>query len=67
MIEREIRIEGMSCSHCVASVRSELSRLQGVTIKEVRIGSALVLYDETTVTLSQLNRAVETAGYAVLG
>ena len=66
MIEREIRIKGMSCEHCVMAVRRELSRLEGVTVKEVRIGSAVVSYDERAVTPSRLNSAVEEAGYTVL-
>jgi len=66
MVEREIRIQGMSCEHCVMAVRRELSRLEGVTVKEVRIGSAVVSYDERTVTPTRLNSAVEEAGYTVL-
>jgi len=66
MTETELKIEGMNCHHCVMSVKRELGRLQGVTVKDVRIGSAVVAYDERTVTPSQLAAAVEEAGYSVV-
>ena len=66
MTEREIKIQGMSCEHCVMAVRKELSKVEGVKVKEVHIGGALVSYDEHKVTSSRLNSAVEEAGYVVL-
>lgn len=66
MVEREMKIQGMSCQHCVMAVRKELSRLAGVNVKDVRIGSAIVTYDEGSITPEQLKSAVEEAGYTVL-
>lgn len=66
MIEKEIRIQGMSCHHCVMAVREELSKLQGVRVKDVKIGSAVVAYDEKVVSPSQLVGAVAEAGYTVV-
>ena len=66
MIDREIKIKGMSCEHCVMAVRKELSRISGVEVKDVRIGSAVVSYDERAITSQRLNEAVEEAGYTVL-
>ena len=62
----ELRIEGMSCGHCVMAVRRELAKLIGVEIDDVQIGSARVRLDEKKVPLEQLNQAVERAGYRVL-
>lgn len=66
MVEKEIKIQGMSCHHCVMAVKQELAKLQGVQVKDVKIGSARVRYDETVVTPSVLSAAVEEAGYRVI-
>ncbi len=62
----ELEIEGMTCGHCVMAVRKELSKLPKVVVEDVRIGSAKVQVDETTVTNEQLAAAVEEAGYRVV-
>jgi copper chaperone CopZ len=62
----ELKITGMTCHHCVMSVRKELAKLPGVEIKDVRIGSALIEYDESKVSLSQFKSAVEEAGFTVM-
>jgi copper chaperone CopZ len=62
----ELKIEGMSCGHCVMAVRRELGKLTGVEINDVQIGSARVSLDEKEVPFGQLNQAVERAGYRVL-
>jgi copper chaperone len=66
MVEKEIKIQGMSCHHCVMAVKRELAKLQGLQVKDVKIGSAVVAYDETVVTPSQLSVAVEEAGYRIV-
>ena len=63
----ELRIEGMSCHHCIMSVRKELGKLLGVVVEDVKIGSARLQYDESRVTLDQLHCAVDEAGYRVVG
>jgi copper chaperone len=66
MKTQEIKIEGMSCDHCVMAVRKELSRLDNVKVNDVKIGSAKVEYDESAVDESVLEKAVEEAGYKVV-
>ena len=63
VIEKAIRIEGMSCHHCIMAVTKELSKLTSVQIKEVRIGSALLAYEPTKVTPEQIAAAIAEAGY----
>lgn len=65
MKSEELKIEGMSCGHCVISVKKELAKLQNVEIEDVRIGSARVKYDESKVSHDDLVRAVDEAGYGV--
>jgi len=66
MKNEELKITGMTCSHCVMSVRKELAKLPGVEIKDVRIGSALVAYDESKVSGALLKSAIEEAGFTVV-
>ena len=58
-----LEIEGMSCSHCVASVSQALRNLPGVAIKNVSIGSAQVSYEADKVSPEDIVLAVEDAGY----
>jgi copper chaperone CopZ len=62
----QLAIEGMTCGHCVMSVRKELNKLPDVNVEDVQIGSAKVRIDETKVTDEQLTKAVEEAGYRVV-
>ncbi len=66
MTSKEIKIEGMSCHHCVMAVQKELGKLDDVKVNEVQIGSAKVEYDESKVSNSTLEDAVEEAGYKVI-
>ena len=63
MKREEIRIEGMSCQHCVASVKKEISALPGVTSAEVKIGSAVVTFDESKSGPAEIRNAIRSAGY----
>lgn len=65
MKRETIRIEGMSCNHCVMAVKKELGRLPLKTL-EVQIGSADVEYEEDKVKHDDLVKAVEEAGYRVI-
>jgi len=63
----ELKIDGMSCGHCVMSVRKELSKIQNLQVEDVQIGSARVSYDDAKVTSSDLSQAVQEAGYRLVG
>ncbi len=66
MTNKELKIEGMSCGHCVMAVKKELSKLPNVKVEDVQIGSARVQYDETKIRWEDLSRAVEEAGYRLV-
>jgi copper chaperone len=66
MKTQELIIEGMSCGHCVMSVKKELSKVSGLTVENVEIGRALVQYDEAKVTKGQLAKVIEEAGYKLV-
>lgn len=61
-----LKIEGMSCGHCVRAVSEALQEVDGVTVAEVDLegGRATVAYDETRTGLDSLVAAVTEAGYA---
>ncbi len=69
-----IEIDGMSCDGCVASVTRVLSRLPGVRVLKVAVGSAQVAVDAPTgdvdATASRerdLAGAIEKAGFTTRG
>jgi len=66
MVQREFRIEGMSCQHCVMAVRKELAKVDGVEVRDVQIGSASVAYDNAEVDASWIEAAIVKAGYRVV-
>jgi copper chaperone len=62
-----LKINGMSCGHCVKSVEGALKGLDGVTASEVVIGSANVNFDPSKATLDKIKEAIEEEGYEVVG
>jgi copper chaperone len=66
MKRETLKIEGMSCHHCVMAVKKELSKLENVKVNDVQIGSADVEFDETKINEKALEAAVEEAGYKVV-
>ncbi len=67
MKTQELKIEGMTCGHCVMSVKKELSKLAGVNIFDVQIGKAQIQYDEGKVKREDLAKAISEAGYKLVG
>ena len=65
MKSENIKIEGMSCQHCVMAVKKELSKLD-LNVKDVQIGSASIEYDETKVSKTDIDKAVEEAGFKTI-
>ncbi len=67
MKEIVIKVEGMSCEHCVKSVTGALEALQGVKSVNVSLENktATVEYDEAAVTVEALKEAIEDQGYDV--
>lgn len=63
-----LRIEGMTCQHCVAAVKNALMGVPGVTSAEVDLqaGRANVTLDPQRAAVEDLVEAVTDAGYEVL-
>jgi copper chaperone len=62
-----LRIDGMTCNHCVMSVRRQLATIEHLEVEDVRIGSAVVSYDDGQVSPDTIDAAVAAAGFAVTG
>jgi copper chaperone len=58
-----LKIDGMSCGHCVARVEKTLSKLDGVFPSRVEVGSAEVDYDSTRTPFERIRQALDEAGY----
>jgi copper chaperone len=67
MKTHELKIEGMSCGHCVMSVKKGLGKLEGVVVEDVQIGKAKIQYDETKITEHMLATTIDEAGYKLVG
>lgn len=65
MADTTIKIEGMSCQHCVMAVKKAIDKLGGVSKSDVSVGSANVNYDESKVKKEAIEAAIENAGYKV--
>lgn len=64
-MKKVIKIEGMGCGHCVASVKEELSKLDGVKILDVEVGSATIDVPEDY-DMKKIDAAIDEAGYEVV-
>ena len=63
-----LKIDGMSCSACQNRVEKYLNKQNGVKASvNLVMAEALIEYDESKVTLSDLDRFVEESGYKSLG
>ncbi len=64
-------VEGMTCSHCVASVTEELTEIDGVSEVSVDLNSGgasrVTVHSAAPVDVELVRAAVEEAGYALAG
>lgn len=60
-------VTGMTCGHCVQSVTSEVSKIDGVTAVDVDLESGSVtITSGASIDETMLRAAVEEAGYQVV-
>ena len=61
-----LTVSGMTCSHCVNAVSSELSKLDEITRVQIDLATGLVTVDsDQPADLATMTAAVERAGYTV--
>ena len=63
-----LKVEGMSCAHCVNSVESSVGELQGVSSVKVNLanGEVAVNYDNSKTSLGEIKETIEEQGYDVV-
>lgn len=63
-IKTNFTVEGMTCGHCEASVKEEVSEVPGVTAVEVdRANDAMTVVSDESIDQAKVIAAVEEAGY----
>jgi copper chaperone len=65
MNQREYLVQGMTCSHCVLSVREEVSEVAGVSDVDVDLASGRLTVTGSDVSDEAVRAAVAEAGYEV--
>jgi copper chaperone len=63
-MNKEFKIEGMSCGHCVMAVEKELNKLE-IKSKNVEIGSAKIEFDPVKVSEEEIKNSITEAGFIV--
>ena len=70
MTTTDVKITGMTCGHCVASVQEEVGELPGVTAVDVDLVkdgvSTAIVTSEAELDPAAVRAAVEEAGYSVV-
>ncbi|GAA1979609.1 heavy-metal-associated domain-containing protein [Microbacterium pumilum] len=70
-ITEEVLVDGMTCSHCVMSVREEIAAIDGVdnVLVELNPGgtSRVTIHSAAPIDVARVRAAVEEAGYALAG
>lgn len=62
-----LKVIGMSCTHCVNSVESNVGKIQGVSSVKVDLvnGEVAVKYDDSKTSLDEIKETIENQGYDV--
>ncbi|MBB5075929.1 heavy-metal-associated domain-containing protein [Nonomuraea sp. NPDC050547] len=60
-------VKGMTCGHCVSSVKEEVSEVAGVSSVEVDLASGLLTVESVSpIDAADIRSAVEEAGYELV-
>ena len=63
-----IKINGMSCGHCVASVTNALNEIEGITDVQVDLEKGAATYkQEKEIALETIKDAISKIGFEVAG
>lgn len=62
-----LKVQGMSCGHCVKAVESSVGELKGIENVKVNLddAEAVVSFDEAQVSLEDIKETIEDQGYDV--
>lgn len=62
-----LKVEGMSCNHCVNAIEGSVGKLDGVSHTKVNLqeGNVEVEYDSSKVNLDEIKETIDDQGYDV--
>lgn len=68
MEQATLRVQGMSCGHCVSAIEGNVGGLTGVQSVKVSLadGKVEVAYDAAVVSLEQITKTIEDQGYDIV-
>ena len=63
-----LKVEGMSCNHCVNAIETNVGELAGVAKVDVNLDAANVAveFDEATISLAKIKDTIEEQGFDVV-
>lgn len=69
MTKSIIRVDGMSCEHCVKAVTKAVTALSGIggVAVDLKAGTVTVEYDPAQSTLDKIKAVIEEQGYDIVG
>jgi copper chaperone len=68
MVDRvTLKVEGMSCGHCVKSIENSVSAISGVDKVDVQLdsGTVNVEFNKDVVVMEQITSTIEDQGYTI--
>ncbi|MCC3371742.1 copper ion binding protein [Cohnella sp. REN36] len=60
-----LKVDGMSCAHCVSSVEGAVQQLGAKAKADLASKSVTIQYDQSKTTLAAIKEAIEDQGYDV--
>ncbi|GGK16777.1 copper chaperone CopZ [Caldalkalibacillus thermarum] len=68
MKEVTLKVEGMSCAHCVSAVEKSVGALEGVSDVKVNLDQGLVevKFDDSIVSVEKIKETIDDQGYDVV-
>jgi copper chaperone len=69
IIQRTLKVEGMTCQHCVETVSETVTKMEGVEKVDVNLEqeNVRVEYDESKTQLEDISVQIVNAGFEVVG
>lgn len=63
-----LKVQGMSCNHCVNSIEGSIGNLTGVSSVKVELksGDVKIDFDNEVITLDQIKETIEEQGYDIV-
>jgi len=65
MVTTTLKVEGMSCQHCVNSIEGALKEIGAQGKVDLKNGSVEVAYNEGSMTIEKIKATIEDQGYDV--